>query len=214
MHTVSPVSPILIYIVEKIWSEKVYSKKKLGETGRQGRQPRSRSEKEKGRYCPLVHGVSSVFPPCLPQSGWGGCLIVCSSRSWKKCITIILKKNSTMQFFQEDTTNQPQISTEEALGYTLDFGKHQGESLQTLCLSWEGRGYLKYLLSTDPAIKQSLVYSTIVSNSSLLSRPRFRARTFPCVSQRAYIVMSPACSSVHLISGVLFNAKMGQMRQC
>ena len=62
-----------------------------------------------------------------------------------------------MQFFQEDTTNQPQISTEEALGYTLDFGKHQGESLQTLCLSWERRGYLKYLLSTDPAIKQSLV---------------------------------------------------------
>ena len=61
-----------------------------------------------------------------------------------------------MQFFQEQD-NQPQISTEEALEYTLDFGKHQGESLQTLCLSWEGRGYLKYLLSTDPAIKQSLV---------------------------------------------------------
>jgi len=61
-----------------------------------------------------------------------------------------------MQFFQEQD-NQPQISTEEALGYTLDFRKHRGESLQTLCLSWEGRGYLKYLLSTDPAIKQSLV---------------------------------------------------------
>jgi uncharacterized protein (DUF3820 family) len=62
-----------------------------------------------------------------------------------------------MQFFQEQD-HQPEISTEEALEYTLDFGKHQGETLQALCVSWDGRGYLKYILSSDPEplLKQSL----------------------------------------------------------
>ena len=62
-----------------------------------------------------------------------------------------------MQFFKEQD-NQPQITTEEALGYTLDFGKHQGDTLQTLCVDWNGRAYLKYILSTDPEplLKQSL----------------------------------------------------------
>ena len=54
-----------------------------------------------------------------------------------------------MQFFQE-ATNQPEISAEEALDYTLDFGKHRGEQLRSLCADWNNRRYLQYILSNDP----------------------------------------------------------------
>jgi hypothetical protein len=43
-----------------------------------------------------------------------------------------------------------ELEIEEALSFTLDFGKHRGRTLGELAASWEERGYLQYLLSTNP----------------------------------------------------------------
>jgi hypothetical protein len=52
-----------------------------------------------------------------------------------------------MQFAYDDV----EISHKDAIEFILDFGKHRGTSLGILAERWETRGYLKYILSTDPA---------------------------------------------------------------
>ena len=62
-----------------------------------------------------------------------------------------------MQFFKNEQGPEP--SEEDALEFTLTFGKFKGEKLQSICGDFNGRRYLKYILSTDPddvALRQSI----------------------------------------------------------
>jgi uncharacterized protein (DUF3820 family) len=54
-----------------------------------------------------------------------------------------------MQFFFQPR-DHAETTTEEALDYALGFGKNRGVTLRTLCLTYDGRAYLKYILSNDP----------------------------------------------------------------
>ena len=55
-----------------------------------------------------------------------------------------------MQFHQDDCGYDVEISNEDAFEFILDFGKNRGKSLGALAANWEDRGYIRYILSTDP----------------------------------------------------------------
>ena len=55
-----------------------------------------------------------------------------------------------MQFHQDDSGYDVEISNKDAFEFILDFGRNRGKSLGALAANWEDRGYIRYILSTDP----------------------------------------------------------------